>query len=204
MSQHVKTPLSVLLFLDHLRFLLSLSFLLGGRLGLLLLSLLSSGSATTEGGVQSEIDVLLRVSADEERGNVDDLLSDSDVSLSDQNTSVVDRLGVTELEDDGLETSLHEVLNLEGEDKIELVLVLGEDTVTVKSSHQSASLEKSLGVGLVHSQELSGSSSNVRHGLLNSPHLSLVLQTELSDQLELLIETFLLKGTSGSVVCFGF
>lgn len=88
--------------------------------------------------------MLLRVSADEERGNVDDLLSDSDVSLSDQNTSVVDRLGVTELEDDGLETSLHEVLNLEGEDKIELVLVLGEDTVTVKSSHQSASLEKSI------------------------------------------------------------
>lgn len=37
--------------------------------------------------------MLLRVESDNERRDVDDLLADSDVSLSDQDSGVVDRLG---------------------------------------------------------------------------------------------------------------
>ena len=49
--------------------------------------------------------MLLGVETDDERRNVDDLLADSDVALSDENTGVVDGLGETELVDLGLEPS---------------------------------------------------------------------------------------------------
>jgi len=147
--------------------------------------------------------VLLGLHTDQKGGDVDDLLSDADVSLADEDTGVVDRLGKSVLEDNGLQTSLQKVLNLEGKDEIELVLLLGENSVTVESSQESGSIEKSLGIGLIHGEQLSGGSTDVRYGLLNSPDLSLVSQTELSHELELLVETFLLKRTSGGVVCLG-
>lgn len=46
--------------------------------------------------------MLLRVKTDDERGNVDDLLADTDVALTDQDTGVVDGLGKTEFVDLGL------------------------------------------------------------------------------------------------------
>ncbi|KAJ5096682.1 hypothetical protein N7456_007403 [Penicillium angulare] len=58
-----------------------------------LLAAHTTGAATTEGRRQSEVDVLLGVKANHERGNVDDLLADTDVALLDQDTGVVDRLG---------------------------------------------------------------------------------------------------------------
>lgn len=63
--------------------------------------------------------MLLRVEANHEAGNVDDLLADADVPLVDEDTGVVDRLGEARLEDLGLETTLKEVLELEGEDVVE-------------------------------------------------------------------------------------
>ena len=63
-------------------------------------------AATAEWRVQSEIDVLLGVEADNERWNVDDLLADTDVSLADKNTGVVDGLGKAKLVDASLETAL--------------------------------------------------------------------------------------------------
>jgi len=167
----------------------------------LLLPLLSAGSSVSEGRVEGKVNVLLGVGTDQKAGYVDNLFSDADVSLADEDTGVVDRLGETELENNGLETSLQKVLDFQGEDKVELVLVLGENSVAVESSQESRSLKESLGVGLVHGEQLSGSTTNVRYGLLYSPYLSLVSQTELSDELELLVQTFLFKGASWGVVC---
>jgi len=48
------------------------------------------------------------------------LLSDADVSLSDEDSGVVDGLGESELEDLRLESSLKEVLDLETKDVIKL------------------------------------------------------------------------------------
>lgn len=70
------------------------------------------GAGTAVGGGEGEIDVLLRVEADDERGDVDDLLADADVSLADEDAGVVDRLGETGLEDLGLQPALEEVLDL--------------------------------------------------------------------------------------------
>jgi len=48
------------------------------------------------------------------------LLSDADVSLSDEDSGVVDGLGESELEDLRLESSLKEILDLETKDVIKL------------------------------------------------------------------------------------
>jgi nucleoside-triphosphatase THEP1 len=76
-----------------------------------------------------------------------------DVALADQDTGVVDRLGKTELVDAGLETALEEVLDLKGQDVIELHAGLVEDTDTDQTADKSVTLEEALGVLLVERQE---------------------------------------------------
>jgi hypothetical protein len=75
------------------------------------------------------------------------------VALADEHTSVVDGFGKTELVDTGLETALQEVLNLEGQDVIELHAGLVKDTDTDETANESVTLEETLGVLLVKSQE---------------------------------------------------
>jgi hypothetical protein len=78
------------------------------------------------------------------------------VALADEDTSVVDRLGETELVDAGLETALQEVLNLQGQDVIELHAGLVEDTDTDETANEGVTLEEALGVLLIKSQERTG------------------------------------------------
>jgi hypothetical protein len=132
-------------------FLLLITTLLGG-LGLL--SSDTAGAATTEGRGQGEVDVLLGVETDNERGDVDDLLSDTDVALADQDTGVVDGLGETELVDASLEAALQEILNLQGQDVIELHAGLVEDTDSHETANEGISFEETLGVLLVEGKEL--------------------------------------------------
>jgi hypothetical protein len=75
------------------------------------------------------------------------------VALADEHTSVVDGLGKTELVDAGLEAALQEVLNLKGQDVIELHAGLVKDTDTDETANESVTLEEALGVLLVKSQE---------------------------------------------------
>ena len=77
-----------------------------------------------------------------------------DVTLLDQDTSVVDRLGETELVDTGLETALQEVLDVQGQDVIELHARLVEDTNTDQTANQGITFEETLGVLLVEGEEL--------------------------------------------------
>jgi hypothetical protein len=75
------------------------------------------------------------------------------VALADEDTGVVDGLGKTELVDAGLETALQEVLNLQGQDVIELHAGLVEHTDTDETANEGVTLEETLGVLLVKSQE---------------------------------------------------
>lgn len=77
-----------------------------------------------------------------------------DVSLSDQNTSVVDGLGQTELVDASLETTLQEVLNAQGKDVIESHAGLVEHTDTDQTANQGISFEQTLRVFLVEGEQL--------------------------------------------------
>jgi len=144
--------------------------------------------------------VLLRLDSNHERGNIDDLSADSDVSLLDQDSGVMVRLGHTQLEDLGLESSIQKVVDLESKDKIQLVLMLVQDSVSVESSQKSSALKHSLGILGILREQVSCSLSDVRENSLDSPHFSLVLQSVLSNDSEFGIETLLLKGTSG---CLG-
>jgi hypothetical protein len=96
----------------------------------------------------------LRVEANNERRDVDDLLANTDVSLADENTSVVDRLGETELVDTSLQTTLQEIFNLQGQHVIELHAGLVEDTNTDETANEGVSFEESLGVLLVEGEQL--------------------------------------------------
>ena len=179
---------------------LLLGLLGGGLVGLAVLD----GSATSRGTSsvgrgRGEADVLLRLNANNERGNVDHLLSDGDVSLADEDTSVVDGLGHSALEDLSLETALKEILIGQRQDEIQLVLVLREDTDALETTEKGSSLEDTTGIVGIQGQEGTGSLASLGEGKMDTPQLRLVLQSELSDEAELVIETLLLVGTTRSV-----
>jgi len=153
--------------------------------GLGLLPSYTTRAAATKGRGQGEVDVLLGVETDDERGNVDDLLANTDVALADEHTSVVDGLGEAELVDAGLEAALQEVLNLEGQDVIELHAGLVEDTDTDETANEGVTLEKALGVLLVESEQRTGSTTDLGQSQLDSPDLALVAETILADELQL-------------------
>lgn len=67
---------------------------------------------------------------------------------------MVDRLGKAESVDASLKAALQEILNFEGKDIIESEAGLVEDTDTDKTANQGVTLEKTLGVLLVESEEL--------------------------------------------------
>jgi hypothetical protein len=115
------------------------SILLLSRLGLLPPN--TTRASTTKGRAKGEINVLLGVETDDEGRNVDDLLANTDVSLADENTGVVDGLGETELVDTSLQTTLQEILNLQGQHVIELHAGLIEDTDTDETANERISFE---------------------------------------------------------------
>ena len=176
------------------------TILLLGGLGLLAAN--TSWTSTTEWRGKSKVDVLLGIKTNNERWDVDDLLSNTDVSLTDENTGVVDGLSETKLVDAGLKTTLQEILNLQGQDVIQLHAGLIEDTDTNKTTDQGVTFEESLGVLLVKGEQLTadilvfsihqahcrcipGSTTNLGEGELDSPDLTLVAETIFSNELQL-------------------
>jgi hypothetical protein len=123
----------------HLLFILLTSIIISLFSGLGLLPLHATWSASTEWRCESKVDMLLGVESDNERWDVDDLLSNTisrlenvtfpiirkcdilpDVSLADENSGVMDGLCQSELVDTSLQSALQEILNLQGQDVIEL------------------------------------------------------------------------------------
>merc|ERR1711998_135212 len=152
-------------------------------------------AATTEGGVQGELDGGLRLDTHHERGNVHNLAAHTDVTLADQHTGVVDGLGQATLEHEGLEATLHEVLEGERQHVIETLLVLIEDSVADHAAHEGLTLEDTLWVLLVLGQQGTSSGTDLGEGETHTPDPLLVLKTILADQLELSIKTLLLEVT---------
>jgi hypothetical protein len=76
------------------------------------------------------------------------------VTLTDEDTGVVDGLGKAKLVDASLKTTLQEVLDLEGKDVIELHAGLVKDTDTDQTANEGIAFEETLRVLLVESKEL--------------------------------------------------
>lgn len=98
--------------------------------------------------------MLLGVETDDERGDIDDLLANTDVALADEDTGVVDRLGKTQLVDASLKAALHEIFDLEGKDVIELHAGLVEHTDTHETANEGIAFEQTLGILLVQGKKL--------------------------------------------------
>ena len=76
--------------------------------------------------------MLLAVDTDVERGNVNNLLSDADVSLLDEHASVMDGLGQSHFENNSLEPSVEESLGGQGKNVIELLLGFVDESEPVQ------------------------------------------------------------------------
>ena len=142
--------------MTHLLLLLIITSIIALLSGLGLLSSDTTGASTTEGRGESEVNVLLGIETDDEGWDVDDLLADANVSLADQDTGVMDRLGETQLVDASLETTLQEIFNHQGQHVIELHAGLVEHTDTNQTTNEGIAFEQTLGVLLVEGKKLTG------------------------------------------------
>ena len=131
---------------------------------------------------------------------VDEVLADLDVSLVDEDSSLVDGLGLEAfLVDPGLESLVQELIDGETQDVIQLELLIGEQTISVHSVEQCSALEKSSGVLLLKGEQLSGSLSELGEDEMHSPYFPLVLEAVFTDELQLMIDSLLLEGSSRGV-----
>jgi hypothetical protein len=121
------------------------------------------------------------------------------VTLANENTSVVDRLGKTELEDLGLETTFQEIFNLETQDVIELHAGLIEHTNADKTTNESITLEKTTGILLIELKKLTSSTTDLGEGVTDTPDLTLVLETELANELKFGVDTLRFERTLGNL-----
>ena len=184
---------------NRLLFLFLVTVLLLGSSGGAL-SLDATGTASSIRRSKGEVNVLLGVETDNERGDVDDLLADTDVPLPDQNTSVVNALGQTALEDLSLQAALQEIFDLEGQHVIETHAALVEHTNANETANQGVTLEKTLGVLGVELEELTSSTTNFGKDQSDTPDLALVAETIFTSEFQLSIEASRLEGTTGDFV----
>ena len=111
------------------------------------------------------------------------------MALANENTGVVDGLRETALKDLGLETTLQEVLNLEGQHVIETHARLVEDTDTDETADKGVTLEQPLGVFWIELKKFTGSTTNFGKDERDPPDLTLVTETVLSSKFQFGIET---------------
>jgi hypothetical protein len=106
--------------------------------------------------------------------NLTNLLSDSNVSLSDKDTGVMNRFGESKFENLGLESSFQKVFDFEAENVIEFHLVLFENSDTDQSSKKGVTFEKSFWVFFVQSKKGTGDLSDLSDSQFDSPDFTLV------------------------------
>jgi len=140
--------------------------------------------------------VLLSISANHERGNVHESLANADVTVTNEDTSVVDGLGIAGSKNAGLETTLKELLDVKRKKSIKLVLALLDDAEANEAAKKSSTLEDTLGVTLIKNEEGTSLLTDGGKSELSAPHLTLVLETETADELKLTVHTLSVVGTT--------
>lgn len=110
---------------------------------------------------------------------------------------MVDRLGHSRLEHLCLEPALEEVLHGEGQNIIELVLVLVKEPKPVHPAQKGLSLKYPPWVFLVEGEEIPCSITDATQGILDPPELPLAPEPVLPNKLQLRVQTLLLIWTTG-------
>ena len=106
-----------------------------------------------------------------------------DVPLPDQDARMVDGLRETALEDLGLETTLQEVLDLEGQHVIETHAALIEHTDADEPADEGVTLEETLRVLGVELEQLTRGTTDLGQDEANAPDLALVAEAVLAGEL---------------------
>ena len=176
------------------------SLIIGVLLALVLLPTGAAGLLRLEGRQRRQVDLLLRGSPHQELTGVDQVLPDLDVPLVDQHSRLVDALGLEALlVNTGLQPLVEELAESQPKHVIELELLIGEQPVPMHAVEQGSPLEQTPGVLLLESKQLTSGLPELGEQQLHSPHLTLVLETVLAHQLELVVDTLLLEGTTGGL-----
>jgi hypothetical protein len=128
-------------------------------------------------------------------------ISKPDVTLLDQDTSMVDGLGHASLEDKSLKAPCKEVLSSEGKDVIKLVLTLSKQPIAVHAAEQRLTLKDTAGVLLVKCEQVPCSVTDPAQSILDPPQLTLAPQPILTDELQFSIKTLLLIRTPWLLEC---
>ena len=122
------------------------------------------------------------------------------MSLVDQDSGLMNGFGLEAfLINSGLESLVEEFVDSKTQDVIQLELFVREETISVHSIEEGSTFEKSSGVFFLKSEELTGSLSELGEEEMNSPDLTLVLETVLSYELQFVIDSFLFERSSGSL-----
>lgn len=121
--------------------------------GLALLSPDTAGATASKRRSKSKVNMLLRIETDDKGGNINNLLSDANMALTNEDSGMMDRLGEAELIDTSLETALKEILDLQGKDVIKLHTRLIEHTDTNKTANEGIAFKKTLGILLFKSEK---------------------------------------------------
>jgi len=112
----------------------------------------------------------------------------------------MDRLGLESfVENSSLESSVQNLVNSQTQNVIELEFFVGQKSVSVHSSQKGSTFEQSSWVFLLQSEEFSGSLSEFGKSQMASPYFSLVFETVFTDQLKLMIDSFLFEWSSWGI-----
>lgn len=106
------------------------------------------------------------------------MTTNADVAVADEDTGVVNRLGVTSLEDTSLETTFQKLVQVQTQDQIELLFIFGEDTETSQTAQQGTTFEETTRVLGIESEQFTSSRADLRQDVLNAPDFTLVAETE--------------------------
>lgn len=141
--------------------------------------------------------MLLRRGSDVEGRDVHQLRPHADVTLSDQNAGMVDRLGKTLLVYLRLETSFQQLLRRQLQDGIQLQFVVGKKSVSAHPTQQGGTLEDSFGVLGVQREESPCGLAELGKGVLDTPNFTLASEAVFTDQFQFSIQTFLFVWSTG-------
>jgi len=98
-----------------------------------------------------------------------------------------------------LQSLVQKLVQGETQNVIELEFLIGKQAISMHSVEESSAFEQSSGILFFESKQLSGCFSEAREEEMDSPDLSLVLEAVFADQLQFVIDSFLLERSPGGV-----
>jgi hypothetical protein len=204
--EHKITRVTATFSLTHLLFIL-LSIIAAIILLFRSFSLLPPDTAVapaTKGRRKGEVDMLLGIETHNKGRNINNLLPNSNMSLTDKNASMMNGLCETKLIDAGLQAALQEVLNLQSQDVIQLHARLVKNANANKTTDERIPFKQAFRIFFIKGQKLTakalgrtvlskrlgripGSTTDFGKCKQDTPDFTLIPQTIFSNRLQLRI-----------------